>query len=99
MTIGPVKLHWFLPTYAKRRTIVGGGGGRRAGAAGGAGHGSPAGAPPSHRDASIDYLASIVRAAETFGFTGALIPTGAWCEDAFVTAALLARETTSLSFL
>lgn len=49
--------------------------------------------------ASIDYLASIVRAAESFGFTGALIPTGAWCEDAFVTASLLARETTSLAFL
>ena len=37
--------------------------------------------------------------ARQFGFTGALIPTGAWCEDAFVTAALLARETTSLAFL
>jgi alkanesulfonate monooxygenase len=87
MTIGPVKLHWFLPTYGDSRTIVGGG------------HGMPAGAAHSDRDASIDYLASIVRAAETFGFTGALIPTGAWCEDAFVTAALLARETTSLAFL
>lgn len=83
----PVKLHWFLPTYGDSRLIVGGG------------HGTPAGAAHSDRDASIDYLASIVRAAETFGFTGALIPTGAWCEDAFITAALLARETTSLGFL
>lgn len=83
----PVKLHWFLPTYGDSRHIVGGG------------HGTPAGAAHSDRDASIDYLASIVRAAESFGFTGALIPTGAWCEDAFVTAALLARETTSLAFL
>ena len=83
----PVKLHWFLPTYGDSRLIVGGG------------HGTPAGAAHSDRDASIDYLASIVRAAESFGFTGALIPTGAWCEDAFVTAALLARETTSLAFL
>ncbi|BBY47361.1 alkanesulfonate monooxygenase [Mycolicibacterium arabiense] len=82
-----VKLHWFLPTYGDSRLIVGGG------------HGTPAGVAHSDRDASIDYLASIVRAAETFGFTGALIPTGAWCEDAFVTAALLARETTSLAFL
>jgi alkanesulfonate monooxygenase len=82
-----IKLHWFLPTYGDSRFIVGGG------------HGLPAGAAHSDRDASIDYLASIVRAAETFGFTGALIPTGAWCEDAFVTAALLARETTSLAFL
>jgi alkanesulfonate monooxygenase len=82
-----VKLHWFLPTYGDSRLIVGGG------------HGTPAGAAHSDRDASIDYLASIVRSAESFGFTGALIPTGAWCEDAFVTAALLARETTSLAFL
>jgi alkanesulfonate monooxygenase len=82
-----VKLHWFLPTYGDSRLIVGGG------------HGTPAGVAHSDRDASVDYLASIVRAAETFGFTGALIPTGAWCEDAFVTAALLARETRSLAFL
>ena len=82
-----IKLHWFLPTYGDSRLIVGGG------------HGTPVGAAHGDRDASIDYLASIVRAAETFGFTGALIPTGAWCEDAFITAALLARETTSLGFL
>src|SRR5690349_5310922 len=82
-----IALHWFLPTYGDSRFIVGGG------------HGLPAGAAHSDRDATIDYLASIVRSAERFGFTGALIPTGAWCEDAFVTAALLARETTSLAFL
>lgn len=82
-----VKLHWFLPTYGDSRLIVGGG------------HGTPAGAASGDREATIDYLASIVRSAERFGFTGALIPTGAWCEDAFVTAALLARETTSLAFL
>lgn len=82
-----VKLHWFLPTYGDSRLIVGGG------------HGTPAGAASGDRDPSIDYLGSIVRAAESFGFTGALIPTGAWCEDAFITAALLARETRSLAFL
>lgn len=82
-----VKLHWFLPTYGDSRAIVGGG------------HGTPAGAAHSDREATLDYLAAIVRSAETFGFTGALIPTGAWCEDAFITAAMLARETTSLAFL
>ncbi|MBB2989781.1 alkanesulfonate monooxygenase [Mycolicibacterium iranicum] len=87
MVTPALKLHWFLPTYGDSRSIVGGG------------HGTPAGAARSDRDASLDYLASIVRAAETFDFTGALIPTGAWCEDAFITAALLARETTSLGFL
>ncbi|MEZ0049265.1 alkanesulfonate monooxygenase [Mycobacterium sp. MAA66] len=87
MTPVTVKLHWFLPTYGDSRLIVGGG------------HGSPAGAAGGDRDASIDYLASIVRAAERFGFTGALIPTGAWCEDAFITASLLVRETSTLAFL
>ncbi|BBZ68453.1 alkanesulfonate monooxygenase [Mycolicibacterium insubricum] len=82
-----VRLHWFLPTYGDSRAIVGGG------------HGTPAGAAGGDREATIDYLASIVRSAEQFGFTGALIPTGAWCEDAFITAALLARETTTLAFL
>ncbi|WP_299556711.1 LLM class flavin-dependent oxidoreductase [uncultured Mycolicibacterium sp.] len=82
-----LKLNWFLPTYGDSRLIVGGG------------HGTPIGEAHGDRDASIDYLASIVRAAESFGFTAALIPTGAWCEDSFITAALLARETTSLKFL
>lgn len=82
-----IQLHWFLPTYGDSRLIVGGG------------HGVPVGSAHGDRDASIDYLGSIVRAAESFGFTGALIPTGAWCEDAFITASLLARETTSLAFL
>ncbi|EKF24982.1 luciferase-like monooxygenase family protein [Mycolicibacterium hassiacum DSM 44199] len=82
-----IQLHWFLPTYGDSRLIVGGG------------HGTPIGAAHGDRDASIDYLASIVRAAESFGFTAALIPTGAWCEDSFITASLLARETTSLGFL
>lgn len=79
--------HWFLPTYGDSRFIVGGGHGQRAGAASG------------DRRASIGYLSSIVRAAEEFGFTGALIPTGAWCEDAWLTAAMLARESERLAFL
>jgi len=53
----PVTLHWFLPTYGDSRLIVGGG------------HGTPAGVAHSDRDASIDYLASIVRAAEVAGRT------------------------------
>ncbi|GAB11176.1 alkanesulfonate monooxygenase [Gordonia araii NBRC 100433] len=82
-----VKLHWFLPTYGDSRSIVGGG------------HGVPAGAAGGDRDASISYLASIARAAEDFGFTGALTPAGPWCEDAWITTAMLARETRRLAFL
>ncbi|MFB4297628.1 LLM class flavin-dependent oxidoreductase [Actinomadura sp. NTSP31] len=79
--------HWFLPTYGDSRFIVGGG------------HGRPAGAASGDRRASIGYLSSIVRAAEELGFTGALTPTGAWCEDAWLTTAMLARESERLAFL
>lgn len=83
----PLTYHWFLPTYGDSRFIVGGG------------HGMPAGSARGDRDASIEYLTSIVTAAESFGFTGALIPAGAWCEDAWLTASMLARETQKLAFL
>ncbi|WP_328580919.1 LLM class flavin-dependent oxidoreductase [Streptomyces sp. NBC_00370] len=79
--------HWFLPTYGDSRHIVGGG------------HGLPAGAAGGQRPASLGYLSQIGRAAEQLGFVGALTPTGAWCEDAWLTTAMLARETERLKFL
>ncbi|MER7002872.1 LLM class flavin-dependent oxidoreductase [Dactylosporangium sp. NPDC000555] len=82
-----LKFHWFLPTYGDSRFIVGGG------------HGSKAGTAASDRRASVGYLSSIARAAEEFGFLGALTPTGAWCEDAWLTTAMLARESERLAFL
>jgi alkanesulfonate monooxygenase len=82
-----LKLHWFLPTYGDSRFIVGGG------------HGLPRGVASGDRRASIGYLSSIATAAEEFGFTGALTPTGAWCEDAWLTTAMLARESERLAFL
>ncbi|AEH10701.1 MULTISPECIES: LLM class flavin-dependent oxidoreductase [Protofrankia] len=82
-----LRLHWFLPTYGDSRFIVGGG------------HGLPAGTASGDRRSSIGYLSSIARAAEEFGFAGALTPTGAWCEDAWLTTAMLARESERLAFL
>ncbi|GLY29188.1 LLM class flavin-dependent oxidoreductase [Kineosporia sp. NBRC 101731] len=79
--------HWFLPTYGDSRFIVGGG------------HGLPAGTASGDRRASLGYLGSIARAAEEFGFTGALTPAGAWCEDAWLTTAMLTRESERLKFL
>ncbi|MEU7206559.1 LLM class flavin-dependent oxidoreductase [Streptomyces sp. NPDC045470] len=79
--------HWFLPTYGDSRHIVGGG------------HGLPAGAAGGQRPATLGYLTQIARAAEQLGFEGALTPTGAWCEDAWLTTAMLARETERLKFL
>lgn len=86
-TSGSLKLHWFLPTYGDSRFIVGGG------------HGLPAGTARGDREASIGYLSAIGRAAEDFGFTAALTPAGAWCEDAWITTAMVARETERLGFL
>jgi alkanesulfonate monooxygenase len=79
--------HWFLPTYGDSRQIVGGGHGVAAGAAGGA------------RPATLAYLGQIARSAEQLGFVGALTPTGAWCEDAWLATAMLTEVTEHLQFL
>jgi alkanesulfonate monooxygenase len=83
----PLTAHWFLPTYGDSRGLVGGG------------HGVSARAAGTPREASLGYLAQIARAAETVGFEGALTPTGAWCEDAWLTTAMLAAESERLKFL
>ncbi len=82
-----LQLHWFLPTYGDSRLIVGGG------------HGTPAGTTAGDRRATIGYLSSIARAAEDFGFLGALTPAGSWCEDAWLTTAMLTRESERLAYL
>jgi alkanesulfonate monooxygenase len=79
--------HWFLPTYGDSRDIVGGG------------HGQPAGLAGGERPATLDYLTQVATAAEQMGFQGALVPTGAWCEDAWVTTAMLVQSTRRLKFL
>src|SRR4051794_39433427 len=52
-----------------------------------------------HRLPTFDYLAQVARAADDLGFTGALTPTGTWCEDAWVTTAALLERTRRLKFL
>jgi len=79
--------HWFLPTNGDGRQLVGGG------------HGIGTGSAGSIRPASIGYLTQVARAAEQVGFTGALTPTGAWCEDAWLTTAMLVAHTERLKFL
>jgi alkanesulfonate monooxygenase len=89
VTLGPEQItaHWFLPTYGDSRGLVGGG------------HGVSTRSADAVRPASLGYLAQIARAAETVGFEGALTPTGAWCEDAWLTTAMLAAESERLKFL
>ena len=79
--------HWFLPTNGDSRDIVGGG------------HGTPVGSAGGVRPLTIGYLGQIARSAEQLGFTGALTPTGAWCEDAWLTTAMLTEVTERLKFL
>lgn len=81
----PVTLHWFLPTYGDARGITAGG------------HGS--GNHHGTRPADASYLTQLALAAEANGFESALIPTGAWCADPWVTAARLAGATERLKFL
>jgi alkanesulfonate monooxygenase len=79
--------HWFLPTNGgDGRHIVGGGHGTAVESAGG-------------RPASVAYLGQIARTAEQLGFEAALTPTGAWCEDAWVTTAMLSAVSERLKFL
>ncbi|MFC9324256.1 LLM class flavin-dependent oxidoreductase [Kitasatospora sp. NPDC057015] len=77
--------HWFLPTTGDSRQVVGGG------------HGSTPGVVD--RPPTVAYLGQIARTAEQLGFTGALTPTGVWCEDAWLTTAMLTQVTERLKFL
>ncbi|MFC4147249.1 LLM class flavin-dependent oxidoreductase [Micromonospora mangrovi] len=79
--------HWFLPTYGDSRDVVGGG------------HGTPIGTAGGARPATVAYLGQIARTAEQLGFVGALTPTGAWCEDAWLSTAMLTQVTERLKFL
>ncbi|MGK2936523.1 MAG: LLM class flavin-dependent oxidoreductase [Solirubrobacteraceae bacterium] len=82
-----LQFHWFLPTYGDSRDLVGGG------------HGLHAGSTGAIRPATLDYLGQIARSAEQLGFVAALTPTGAWCEDAWLTTAMLTEVTERLKFL
>ncbi len=82
----PLKFHWFLPTNGgDGRQVVGGGHGVSAGASG--------------RPASVSYLGQIARGAEDMGFEAALTPTGAWCDDAWLSTAMLSQVSERLKFL
>jgi alkanesulfonate monooxygenase len=84
--VSKLKFHWFLPTNGgDGRNVVGGG------------HGVAA--QESGRPASVGYLGQIARSAEQLGFEAALTPTGAWCEDAWVSTAMLSSVSERLKFL
>jgi alkanesulfonate monooxygenase len=77
--------HWFLPTQGDGRRLIEE---RR-----------PVGVAGGPRAASLGYLTQVALAAEEVGFEGALTPTGLWCEDAWVTTAMLSQRTERLKFM
>ncbi|MFC9898481.1 LLM class flavin-dependent oxidoreductase [Nocardia sp. NPDC127579] len=79
-----LSFHWFLPTYGDSRGLVAGG------------HGS---FMSGDRPATLRYLNQLAAAAEDNGFEAVLTPTGAWCEDAWLTTAMLVETTETLKFL
>jgi alkanesulfonate monooxygenase len=82
-----LRFHWFLPTNGDGRDIVGGG------------HGVAVQSAGAIRPATLGYLGQVARGAEQLGFEGALTPTGAWCEDAWLATAMLAEVTRRLKFI
>ncbi|MFN8529727.1 MAG: FMNH2-dependent alkanesulfonate monooxygenase [Anaerolineae bacterium] len=53
----------------------------------------------SRRNTSAGYLETMARAVDTLGFTGALLPTGAGCEDSWMVASSLIPITKRMKFL
>jgi alkanesulfonate monooxygenase len=51
------------------------------------------------RATSLDYLTAVAQAIDTLGYSGALIPIGRSCEDAWITASALAARTRRMKFL
>jgi alkanesulfonate monooxygenase len=51
------------------------------------------------RPADLRYLTQLAQAAEINGFEAVLTPTGLWCEDAWLTTAMLINSTASLKYL
>jgi alkanesulfonate monooxygenase len=51
------------------------------------------------RPADLKYLIQLAQAAEINGFEAVLTPTGLWCEDAWLTTAMLIGNTDSLKYL
>jgi alkanesulfonate monooxygenase len=84
----PLHLHWFLPLHGDGREIT------RVSAPG-VNHG----ARTVQRPPDLDYLTQVALAAERFGFTGMLTPTGLFCEDPWLATAMLATRTTRIKFM
>jgi alkanesulfonate monooxygenase len=85
-----LQIHWYLPTNGDSREIVGSGDRSQS---------QLTELADGFRNATVEYLGLIARAAEQLGYEAVLTPTGTWCEDAWITTAALSQLTTRLKFL
>lgn len=53
----------------------------------------------SRRQTSLSYLEAVAKSIDSLGYTGALLPTGAGCEDSWMLASALASVTHQMKFL
>jgi alkanesulfonate monooxygenase len=63
------------------------------------GDGPYLGSDERHRAPTFGYMRDIAQAADRLGFKGVLLPTGTYCEDAWITASALIPLTERLRFL
>ena len=80
-----VKWHWFLPTSGDGRKVTN--------------VIDTVGQTAVTREADVEYLAEVAKAAERAGFEAVLTPTGSGCEDAWVTCMAVAQHTEKLKFI
>lgn len=82
-----IRLHWFLPTQGDGRRLIE------------TGEPLPRGQAGGYRAPTLAYLSRIATAAEDLGFEAALTPAGVWCDDAWITTAMLSQLSERLKFL
>ena len=80
-----VKWHWFLPTSGDGRNVTN--------------VIDTVGQTAVTREADVEYLSEVAKAAERAGFEAVLTPTGSGCEDAWVTCMAVAQHTEKLKFI
>jgi alkanesulfonate monooxygenase len=78
---------WYLPTHGDGRDLIGSSFHVRNASNNRSG---------KFRPPDFDYLKQVALAAERANFLGVLIPTGTWCEDAWLVAAAVAQHTRKL---
>jgi alkanesulfonate monooxygenase len=83
-----LRLHWFVPSHGDGRDLV------RVSR-----NNTSQSARAGQRPPDLTYLLQVALAADQAGFDSALVPTGLFCEDAWLVAAGLAAQVPRLKFL